>query len=170
MLVFPAGRPVKIEGRLECRGHVSLWGDPRPDMPGSQPPELYQIRQYQDGDSMRDIHWKLSAKMDQMMSRQFAAETQCTATVYLDFQKAVMRTSAVWMLSVSWPPQCCTDFWMQDTSIGCAGMIWRKKSGEEKIIRNEEDYRGMLKELILCASVFRGDRRNPKEMPEIYQF
>ena len=45
-----------------------------------------------------------------------------------------------------------------------------KKSGEEKIIRNEEDYRGMLKELILCASYSGETGGNPKEMPEIYQF
>ena len=90
---------------------------------------------------LRDIHWKLSAKMDQMMSRQFAAKRRQRLSIWI-FQKAVMRTSAVWMLSVSWPPPVLHGFLDAGHGIRYAGMIWRKKkSGEEKIIRNEEDYR-----------------------------
>ncbi|WP_411336995.1 DUF58 domain-containing protein [Ruminococcus gauvreauii] len=170
VLVFPAGRPVKIEADWNAAVMYPSGGDPRPDMPGSQPPELYQIRQYQDGDSMRDIHWKLSAKMDQMMSRQFAAETQCTATVYLDFRKSgdedIRRLDAFCELAAS----VLHGFLDAGREYRVCWYDMEKKSGEEKIIRDEEDYRGMLKELILCASYSGETGGNPKEMPEIYQF
>ncbi|MCH1981766.1 DUF58 domain-containing protein [Ruminococcus sp. OA3] len=170
VLVFPSGRPVKIEADWNAAVIYPSGGEPRPDMPGSQPPELYQIRQYQDGDSMRDIHWKLSAKMDQMMSRQFAAESQCTATIYLDFRKSgdedIRRLDAFCELSAS----VLHGFLDAGREFRVCWHDMEKKSGEEKMIRNEEDYRGMLKEIILCASYSGGAGENLKEMPEVSQF
>lgn len=34
---------------------------------GSDPGEVFGIREYREGDSLKQIHWKLSAKMDEMM-------------------------------------------------------------------------------------------------------
>ena len=38
--------------------------------PGNDPSEIYQIRDYQQGDSLRQIHWKLSQKHDQLIVKQ----------------------------------------------------------------------------------------------------
>lgn len=38
--------------------------------PGDDPGETYDIREYQPGDSIRQIHWKLSGKLDDIMIRE----------------------------------------------------------------------------------------------------
>ncbi len=43
--------------------------DPR--RPGSDPSETLQIREYQPGDSIKAIHWKLSQKTDHLLVREF---------------------------------------------------------------------------------------------------
>lgn len=44
--------------------------DYAPDRRGSDPTEPYQYREYQPGDSLRSIHWKLSAKQDDLLVRE----------------------------------------------------------------------------------------------------
>ncbi len=39
-------------------------------VPGDDPGETYDIREYQPGDSIRQIHWKLSGKLDDIMIRE----------------------------------------------------------------------------------------------------
>ena len=38
--------------------------------PGDDPGETYDIREYRSGDSIRQIHWKLSGKLDDIMIRE----------------------------------------------------------------------------------------------------
>lgn len=170
VLVFPAGRPVQIEADWNAAVLYPSGGEPKPDLPGSQPPELYQIRQYRDGDSMRDIHWKLSAKMDQMMSRQFAAESRCSATVYLDFRRngeeGIRRMDAFCELAAS----ILHGFLNAGREYRVCWFDMEKMWGQEKMIRSEEDCREMLKELILCASHVPSRGNDTKSMPGIYQF
>ena len=42
------------------------------------------IRTYQPGDSMRDIHWKLSSKNDELLSRRYMEEGESGISFYLD--------------------------------------------------------------------------------------
>lgn len=44
--------------------------DYAPDRRGPDPTEAYQYREYQPGDSLHSIHWKLSAKQDDLMVRE----------------------------------------------------------------------------------------------------
>lgn len=41
--------------------------------PGDDPGETYDIREYRSGDSIRQIHWKLSGKLDDIMIREKAS-------------------------------------------------------------------------------------------------
>ena len=42
------------------------------------------VREYRPGDSMKQIHWKLSTKSDELQVRKYASETEKYATVFLD--------------------------------------------------------------------------------------
>lgn len=47
--------------------------------------ELAQVRPYQNGDSLRTVHWKLSAKQEKILVRESFASQDCGFVVYLDF-------------------------------------------------------------------------------------
>jgi hypothetical protein len=51
---------------------------------GDQPPDISQIEPYRPGDAMKDIHWKLSARNDQLLSKRYAREESIEALVYLN--------------------------------------------------------------------------------------
>ena len=40
--------------------------------PGSDPSELFALREYRDGDKLSQIHWKLSQKTDQLLVREYS--------------------------------------------------------------------------------------------------
>lgn len=52
--------------------------------PGDAHYEIRQIREYRPGDSMRHIHWNLSAKTDQLWLKEYERETDSTAHMVLD--------------------------------------------------------------------------------------
>jgi len=46
--------------------------------------EIYGVREHRPGDDARDLHWKLSAKRDQLVSREYEAEQSREVVVCLD--------------------------------------------------------------------------------------
>lgn len=51
-----------------------------------QPPESWEIRTYQPGDRLRAIHWKLSAKTEELMVNETTTEAGCPVYIFLDYQ------------------------------------------------------------------------------------
>lgn len=61
-----------------------------------QLPEAWQIRKYQPGDRLRAIHWKLSAKTEELMVNEHMTETGCPVTVFLDYKKTGEMKAKKW--------------------------------------------------------------------------
>ena len=55
-----------------------------PDVRGSDPTEIFQIREYVPGDSLRQIHWKLSQKTDSLMVRELGLPVAEEVLLLLD--------------------------------------------------------------------------------------
>lgn len=51
---------------------------------GDDPSELYQIREYRMQDSLRDIHWKLSAREEELMVRERGFPLGCVVLIWID--------------------------------------------------------------------------------------
>lgn len=51
---------------------------------GDDPSEVFQIRDYQPGDKLRSIHWKLSAKTGELMVREQSLPLGCPVDIYLN--------------------------------------------------------------------------------------
>ncbi len=51
---------------------------------GDDPSEIFQIREYREGDKLQRIHWKLSAKKDDMMYKEGSLPIQTSATMFVD--------------------------------------------------------------------------------------
>src|SRR5262245_45867704 len=55
--------------------------------------ELLDLRDYRPGDPPRKVAWKLSAKRDRLVTKEFEAETPVRSTIFLD-ASAAMRIGA----------------------------------------------------------------------------
>lgn len=53
-------------------------------IPSKEPPMIEGIRNYEYGDSMRDIHWKLSAREDKLYSKIYQKDTVQAVSLYAD--------------------------------------------------------------------------------------
>lgn len=61
-----------------------------------QLPEAWQIREYQPGDRLRAIHWKLSAKTEELMVNEHMTEAGYPVFVFLDYKKREEKNSTKW--------------------------------------------------------------------------
>ncbi|MGN0484587.1 MAG: DUF58 domain-containing protein, partial [Lachnospiraceae bacterium] len=53
--------------------------------PGNDRSEIFQIRPFQDGDRLQQIHWKLSAKVDELIVREDSFPKACPVVLFLDY-------------------------------------------------------------------------------------
>lgn len=56
------------------------------DKPGDDPSELFGIREYQPGDPVSRIHWKLSSHSDKLFLKEFAAPVEKHALLLAEFR------------------------------------------------------------------------------------
>lgn len=54
---------------------------------GEEPSEVYQVREYREKDSLKDIHWKLSAREEELMVKERSFPLGCVVLIYIDYQK-----------------------------------------------------------------------------------
>lgn len=81
--VFPASFAVELS-----EGTASF---PRPDgesyskqKPGDDPSELFQLRDYREGDSLRSIHWKVSTRLERLIVKEFGLPQQPAVSLLLE--------------------------------------------------------------------------------------
>ena len=86
-VIYPRLRDVGIylNTPVETLGDGRRWAD---DRKGNDVSEVLQVREYQPGDDVRRIHWKLTEKMDQTMVRDFALPLNYSVTLLLELTKA----------------------------------------------------------------------------------
>jgi uncharacterized protein (DUF58 family) len=83
ILVIPSGAGLRIESPEY--GVYAATPDLEQIAPmGDRPPDISQIELYRPGDAMKDIHWKLSARNDQLLSKRYVEEESREALVYLN--------------------------------------------------------------------------------------
>lgn len=64
-----------------------------PDRKGDDPSEIYQVREYRQEDSLKDIHWKLTAKENKLMIKEKAFPLGCAVLLWLDLEKDNMTAA-----------------------------------------------------------------------------
>lgn len=53
--------------------------------PGHDKSELFQIREYQKGDRLQSVHWKMTAKQDAIMVKEHSLPKSCPVILFMDF-------------------------------------------------------------------------------------
>lgn len=51
---------------------------------GDDAGEIYQVRKYRERDSLRDIHWKLTAKTGELMVKEYSRPLGCVILIWID--------------------------------------------------------------------------------------
>lgn len=59
----------------------------RDDIKGNDNGEVFDIREYSEGDGLKNIHWKLSSKKDVLMVKEFSMPLEKTPLIYINMQK-----------------------------------------------------------------------------------
>lgn len=72
--------------------------------PGPDVSELFGIREYVPGDSLRAVHWKLSSKMDRLYVREFGKQLNYSAVLLVELAEAppaCLEACAVYAANIS---------------------------------------------------------------------
>lgn len=127
-LVLPKIReiPVRLgEGVRSFFGDADVFDELRP---GYDPAEPFAIREFRNGDKVQSVHWKLSAKTDQLVVRERSLPRGCPVVLFLDKQEGASGFFT-WAASVS--------FSLMDA--GCPHFaVWMSR-GRHDVIRARVD-------------------------------
>ncbi len=147
--VLPRIYPVQQGTDLRQSGAREGWQDEIAARAGSDTQEIFDTRIYQRGDTLRKIHWKLSAKTDELMVKEFSMPTDEAVRIAADTGGAVTGISAETM-----------DRFLENTAAFAAlcleqgypcELLWYQ-ADERKIcsrrFEREEEMHGALEELL----------------------
>ncbi len=111
--------------------------------PGDDPGETYDIREYQPGDSIRQIHWKLSGKLDQVMIRERSFPVDDTililAEAYQEERDSVRAETVAEVFAM-----VLQNF--MEKKIACQAAVYDPSTGKLRLekIRSQEDMENIL--------------------------
>lgn len=119
--------------------------------------EQYQIRTYQPGDPMHKVHWKLSAKSEELQIREFEPENQLLPDLILDFyyQEGTEQEKEQWDAFLEATAALLSYLYRTQNVIK---MIWYDVLGHQNSfsIKEEQDiYEGLQRLLELSNSNMR---------------
>lgn len=58
--------------------------------------ELFQVREYQKGDRLQNVHWKMTAKQDEIIVRELSLPKACPVILFLDYhERKKLRSKAL---------------------------------------------------------------------------
>lgn len=85
-IVLPQGGWIELKNSERYQTNESLL-DPVNVFREASPPDADDVREYRQGDGMRDIHWKLSARNDELYSKIYRDEISWQASLFLDLRQ-----------------------------------------------------------------------------------
>lgn len=53
---------------------------------GDDVSEIFQVREFRNGDTLQRVHWKMSAKADELMTKEYSLPRGCSVLFLLDFR------------------------------------------------------------------------------------
>ena len=56
------------------------------NMPGQDKSELFQVREYRAGDRLQNVHWKLTAKQDELIVKEYSLPKACPVILFLSYR------------------------------------------------------------------------------------
>lgn len=159
--VLPEVAPVSVRVTERTRnffGDADVYDDFRP---GNDSSEIFDVREFRDGDKIQSIHWKLSAKMQELVVREDSQPLACPVVLLLDSAKIRTGKQAQAFLSVA----ASLVFSMMD--VHCPHYVsWYSGSQQDMVrvrVDDEEGYYTFL------SSYLADMREAPQEIRQLYR-
>lgn len=147
--------PISIgEGVRNFFGDSDFFDELRP---GYDPCESFDVREFKDGDKIQSIHWKLSAKTDELVVKENSLPKACPIVLFLYPETAEDKASPEWIASISYS--------LMDTDCPHYAAWFSKNKGE--IIRARVDD---TESFYLFLTTYMQDCGNtaPEPLPVLY--
>lgn len=90
VMVFPACYETNIKAGIRTRLFLADGEVYHPQTKGDDPSEVLNLRDYQKGDRLNRIHWKLSARNDTLIVSEMSLPIGCNVVLFLDACTDVM--------------------------------------------------------------------------------
>lgn len=83
ILIMPSIEAVPLqlgEGVKQFHGESTFYDDQRA---GNDPTETFEIREYREGDKLQRVHWKISARSDELMVKESSLPKACPVVLFM---------------------------------------------------------------------------------------
>lgn len=87
ILVLPEAVPMFITIERKIDRSVGELDEFSMTQSGNDPSQVYDIRNYKEGDRIQMVHWKLTYKMDDLLVKELSMPLGWPAKIFLDFKK-----------------------------------------------------------------------------------
>lgn len=161
VLVLPKCHLIPIEVTRKTREFISEAEEYSDRESGDDSTEIYQVRAYQNGDALRDIHWKLSAKNEELLVKEHGRPLGCVVLLWFNLQveKKKQKLSSILLelvasLSLSLMEESCVHMvaWYE---------LENKKIQKKRIAKEEHVYEMLYR--LMYANVYEEDVDVPYE-------
>ena len=111
--------------------------------PGDDPGETFDIREYREGDSIRQIHWKLTGKMDRLIIREKSFPVDDTVLILAEAFLPEKDPSTAQTLAEVFAAVLSS---FMEQGISCQAGVYDGSTGRFYIekLRSQEDYENIL--------------------------
>lgn len=154
ILILPSGYQLMAEIENKDYVYFSLEEGKYSEILMNQPPEILWIDKYRQGDSIRDIHWKLSARNDEVLSKKYSSDIENKIIFFIDLRKET--DLSIEKKDVFYELCSAISLGLMENKITHL-VRWydiEKSNIQEKLVRTEEDYIDMIEELMLKAKIY----------------
>ena len=129
--------PVALtEATKHFYGEADLYEDNRA---GNDVNEVLQVREYKAGDRLQNIHWKMSAKQDDLMVKENSMPKSCPVVLFMDYQgNKACRKNMIEFVQVA----ASISFSLMDA--GCMHYVAWYSEGDMDVIRVRIDNEASL--------------------------
>jgi uncharacterized protein (DUF58 family) len=141
-----------IDARIDTATNVSMESSTYSKVkPGDNPSEIFDIRPFRDGDRMRNIHWKLSSKLDEWMVKEFSQPTDSTVLLLTELLAPNMQ-----MLDTLVDVLATLSHFLTENQMNHRIAWFDQKNAQfnEETIESEDDF-GLLMNTVLSAGGYR---------------
>lgn len=82
--VLPNIYEMHVEVSERTRNFLAEGEEYKQNQSGDDPAEILDVREFRDGDTLQRVHWKLSAKNDDLMTKEFSSPIGCNVLLLLE--------------------------------------------------------------------------------------